>query len=48
MTMDEVVISRAITESYCKELTEAMDLDVAIVGAGPAGLTAAYYLAREN
>ncbi len=46
--MDEVTISRAITESYIKDLLEAMELDVAIVGAGPAGLTAAYYLAKEN
>jgi len=44
--MDEVTISRAITESYIKDLLEAMELDVAIVGAGPAGMAAAYYLAR--
>ena len=46
--MDEVVISRAITESYIKDLLQAMELDVAIVGAGPAGITAAYYLAKQG
>jgi len=46
--MDEVTISRAITESYMKDLLEAMELDVAIAGAGPAGMTAAYYLAKEK
>ena len=46
--MDEVTISRAITESYIKDLIEAMELDVAIVGAGPAGMASAYYLAKEN
>jgi len=46
--MDEVIISRAITESYMKDLLDAMELDVAIVGAGPAGLAAAYYLAKEG
>ncbi|GAJ01247.1 unnamed protein product, partial [marine sediment metagenome] len=27
---------------------EAMDVDVAVGGAGPAGMTAAYYLAKEG
>ena len=44
--MDEVIISRAITESYLKELTSYLEMDVAIVGAGPSGLTAGYYLAK--
>ena len=46
--MDEVIISKAITESYIKDLLEATEVDVAIVGTGPAGLTAAYYLAKEK
>ncbi len=46
--MDEVIISRAITESYIKDLLDAMELDVAIAGAGPAGMTAAYYLAKAR
>lgn len=43
--MDEVVISRAIVESYFKDLLDSMEIDVAIVGAGPSGMTAGYYLA---
>jgi len=46
--LDEVTISKAITESYMKDFMEAMEVDVAIGGAGPAGMTAAYYLAREG
>ncbi len=46
--MDEVVISRAIVESYLKDFMEAMEVDVAIAGAGPSGLVAAYSLAREG
>jgi len=46
--MDEVVISRAIVESYLKDLTEAMEVDVAVAGAGPSGLVTAYYLAKEG
>ncbi len=44
--LDEVTISRVITESFMKDFMEAMEVDVAIGGAGPAGMTAAYYLAR--
>ncbi len=46
--MDEIIISKAITESYLKELLEFMDVDIAIVGAGPSGLIASYYLARKG
>ncbi len=44
--IDEVKISKAIIETYMKDLLDATETDVAIAGAGPAGLTTAYYLAR--
>ena len=46
--LDDVTISKAITESFMKDFLEAMEADVAIGGAGPAGMTAAYYLARAG
>jgi thiazole biosynthesis enzyme len=46
--MDEVIISRAIVESYIKDFMGAMEVDVAVAGAGPAGMTCAYYLAKEG
>ena len=46
--MDEVIISKAITETYLKDLLESMEVEVAIVGAGPSGMTAAYYLAKNR
>jgi thiazole biosynthesis enzyme len=46
--IDEVTISRAIIESFTKEFLGALDVDVAIAGAGPSGMTAAYYLAQEG
>lgn len=46
--MDEIVISQAITRSYFNEFLDYMDVDVAIVGAGPSGLAAAYYLAHRG
>lgn len=46
--MDEVIISKAITETYVKDLLESMEVEVAIVGAGPSGMTAGYYLAKNG
>src|SRR4030043_452499 len=46
--MDEVTISKAITESYLKDLLGAMEVDVAIAGAGPSGMVAGYYLAKSK
>jgi len=46
--LDDITISKAITESFMKDFLEAMEVDVAIAGAGPAGMTAAYYLAKDG
>lgn len=48
MQLDEIKISKAIIESYTKKLVDALDVDVAIVGAGPAGMVCGYYLARAG
>ncbi len=46
MKLDDIIISRAIIESYTRKLIDNLDVDVAIVGAGPAGMCCGYYLAR--
>jgi len=46
--MIETNISRVIIEQYAKRLTEHLENDVVIVGAGPAGLAASYYLAKAK
>lgn len=48
MKLDEVKISKAIIESYKEKLIKMLDVDVAIVGGGPAGLCCAYYLAKDK
>lgn len=45
---EDEVISMAIIETFMKKLMDHCTVDVAIAGAGPAGLTAAYFLAREG
>lgn len=46
--MRDIAISKAILESFFAKLENFLDVDVAIVGAGPSGLVAAYELARRN
>ncbi|MFO7727748.1 MAG: sulfide-dependent adenosine diphosphate thiazole synthase [Desulfonatronovibrio sp.] len=48
MALDEIVISRAIIETYTRKLLDCLELDVAICGAGPSGMVAAYYLAKAG
>jgi len=46
--MKEIDISRVIIEEYSRRLSEYLENDVVIVGAGPAGLAAAYYLSKAG
>lgn len=46
--LNEVTISKAIIEAYHTKLLNSLEVDVAIVGGGPSGLVAGYYLAQAG
>ena len=48
MKLDEIRVTRLIVTKYAAKLCAVADVDVAIAGGGPAGLTAAYYLAKAG
>ena len=48
MQLDDVSISKSIINSYTEKLLANLDVDVAMVGAGPANLVAGYYLGKAG
>lgn len=48
MKLQDEKITKAIVERYTKKFIENLNQDVIIAGAGPAGLTTAYYLAKKG
>lgn len=48
MPIDDIAVSRIIFSRFSTEFASHFEVDIAIAGAGPAGLTAAYYLANAG
>lgn len=48
MKLDDITVSKGIVAGYMEELLDYMEMDVAIGGGGPSGLTAGYYLAKAG
>ncbi|MFH1847487.1 MAG: sulfide-dependent adenosine diphosphate thiazole synthase [Candidatus Omnitrophota bacterium] len=46
--LSDITISKAIIETFSDKLIKHLKIDVAIAGAGPAGLVAGYYLAKAG
>ena len=46
--IDDIVVTRVIFNRFYKEFDDCFDVDVAVAGAGPAGLTAAKYLSSAG
>ncbi len=44
----EQIVSTGIIDSYFAKLKSHLSIDVAIVGGGPSGIVAAYYLAKSG
>lgn len=48
MALSEITITKAIIERFSRKFIECIDVDTAIVGAGPAGMVASYFLAKAG
>jgi thiamine thiazole synthase len=48
MALNEITITKAIVERFSQKFMEYTEVDTAIVGAGPSGLVAAYFLAKAG
>lgn len=46
--LDDIKVSQAIIKEYMDDFLEYTDMDVAIGGGGPSGITAGYYLAKAG
>lgn len=48
MRLDEITISKAIASSFLEKFQSGLEADVVIVGGGPTGLVASYYMAKKK
>jgi len=48
MKLKDEIITKAIVERFTEKFIKNLNQDVIIAGAGPAGLTTAYYLAKQG
>lgn len=48
MPLNEVVITRAIIDRFMKKFSDCAEVETAVVGGGPSGLVAAYFLAKAG
>jgi thiamine thiazole synthase len=44
MKIDDIKVTRTIVENYMRKFLDSLEIDVAVIGAGPAGMVCAYYL----
>ena len=47
MSISETEVTRGIVERFTGDFIDSLQLDVAVAGGGPSGMTCAYYLATE-